>query len=429
MTPTWISTAKAVEVTGWTERHLRRSVSEGEIESRETKERGRNGKPLREIKASTLPEFAQQSLAKQFEVRVRSIPAHGKDAGLTGVDPHPHQSALAFGGARVLSMAAPRVALPGNQGDALARQRLDAITPMFEYRKNEAWFTSQGITLSGIVEQIAKTHQVGIRTVWRWDTQFREHGLPALADRTRSDAGQSRWASQNPEAAKFLAHMYLNLRQAVSTCAAALSTQRELFQLHQLPSYETVRSFLGNPNEVSPALKMFAREGKRKYQETCSVYLRRDYSDVRANQVWVSDHMIHDAFVQNDCFGPRDRQPIRLQLTMIIDFLSRMPVGYGWCENGSSRSISTAMRHAVGRYGACEVFYCDNGKDFQKVAKGAARAGADAASAALLRDLQLLQEQGTMARLGIQALHCLKYHPQSKHVERFFGTLHQQFDK
>ena len=34
-----------------------------------------------------------------------------------------------------------------------------------------------------------------------------------------------------------------------------------------------------------------------------------------------------------------------------------------------------------------------------------------------------------LARLGMSVQHCIVRHPQSKHVERFFGTLHERFDK
>jgi putative transposase len=37
-------------------------------------------------------------------------------------------------------------------------------------------------------------------------------------------------------------------------------------------------------------------------------------------------------------------------------------------------------------------------------------------------------KRGMLYRLGIEVQHCIKYHPQSKHIESFFRTLHMRFD-
>ena len=36
-------------------------------------------------------------------------------------------------------------------------------------------------------------------------------------------------------------------------------------------------------------------------------------------------------------------------------------------------------------------------------------------------ELRQLEELGVLARLGMAVQHCIVRHPQSKHVERFFG--------
>ena len=48
-----------------------------------------------------------------------------------------------------------------------------------------------------------------------------------------------------------------------------------------------------------------------------------------------------------------------------------MFLGYSWCSEGSSHSITSALRRGVERYGPPESIYVDNGKDYLKVAKGA----------------------------------------------------------
>ena len=77
--------------------------------------------------------------------------------------------------------------------------------------------------------------------------------------------------------------------------------------------------------------------------------------------------------------------------------------------------------------------YIDNGADFRKVAKGAVpgwQRGSDLEPAEWQgEEVSRIQHTGALARLGIRVTHCLPHHPQSKHVERFFRTLHLTFCK
>ena len=59
-----------------------------------------------------------------------------------------------------------------------------------------------------------------------------------------------------------------------------------------------------NPNaqQISPAMKALAREGQREYRERMSPYLRRMYTDIFANQVWVGDTAILDVEAANDLY-------------------------------------------------------------------------------------------------------------------------------
>ena len=144
--------------------------------------------------------------------------------------------------------------------------------------------------------------------------------------------------------------------------------------------------------------------------------------------------MIHDVEVQNDCFLDADfGTPIRLRCTAILDFRSRFVVGCSWAFEGSSRSITTALRHAVETHGPAESFYCDNGKDYLKVGRGAMpaylRESDEAPTEWYTREMAAIEEMGVLARLGMSVQHCIVKHPQSKHVERFFGTMHGRFDK
>ena len=343
---------------------------------------------------------------------------------------------------------APRVAFASEAEEAQARERYAIIEPLIDFEIEQHTASQQQMHLplnlyladgrevrnaTLICEYLSEQHGVSARTLLRWVQRYKLGGLPALADGERSDKGKSRFFEQHPKAAALAAYVYLEQRQSVRTAYEAIL--RDCLSLglkpSELPSYQTVRSFL---KAISPAMAVLAREGRAAYRERMAPYISRGYDDVAANEIWVSDHMIHDVEVQNDCFldAPMGT-PIRLRFTCLLDFHSRFAVGASWAWEGSSRSIGTALRHAVTQYGPAEMLYCDNGKDYLKVAKGALpaylRESPDAAAEWYEQELHQLEELGVLARLGIAVQHCIVRHPQSKHVERFFRTVHERFDK
>ena len=117
----------------------------------------------------------------------------------------------------------------------------------------------------------------------------------------------------------------------------------------------------------------------------------------------------------------------------MIDYRSRLVAGASWAWEGSSRAIAATMRRAILRHGPPEHLYVDNGKDYKKVAKGATPGYLRESPLAPIgwwkQELESIAATGFLARLGIAVTHCIPHHPQSKHVERFFRTLHERFDK
>jgi transposase InsO family protein len=119
--------------------------------------------------------------------------------------------------------------------------------------------------------------------------------------------------------------------------------------------------------------------------------------------------MLHDVWVRNDGVFPEleENEAFRPWLTCITDMRSRRVVAPTWCATPSSRSIGSALLLGMRLFGRPEVFYIDNGKDYNRLSD---------------------EQTGVLMRLGIQSQHCLPKHPQSKQIESFFRTVHQQFD-
>jgi transposase InsO family protein len=230
------------------------------------------------------------------------------------------------------------------------------------------------------------------------------------------------------------AHVYLgDGRQPVQPVTIVWEEVAKLAQRLGVvrPSYETVRAFLENPAELSRSMKTLQQKGKRGYEAQFAPYLKRGYTEP-ANQIWVSDHALIDVLTQDDCFTG-SMQHIRIRMTTIMDYRSRFVVGVSWCEEGSQHSIKRALLQAILRYGPPEVFYCDNGKDFRSVARGAQKhelelyAAMEAEGEARTNEVRIL-EGSVLRRLGIAVVFCLPFHPQSKHIERYHRTYHERVD-
>ena len=280
---------------------------------------------------------------------------------------------------------------------------------------------------------ISHREKVGHAVSWVWK-QLENWENGELQRKPRSDKGKSRFFDRYPDAAKLAAYVYLTQRQSFTCAYEAILRDRETLQIpenEELPSL-TPRYALGS-NAIPPVYQTLAREGRRAYRERMAPYVSRDHDSAAANEIWVSDHMIHDVEVQNDCFNDAPMgTPIRLRFTALLDWHSRYLVGWSWAWEGSSRSIATALRHAVLEHGPAAMLYCDNGKDYLKVAKGAMpgylRSEIEPADW-YADELRRIEDLGVIARLHMAVQHCIVRHPQSKHVERFFRTLHERFDK
>jgi len=423
--PQWLSAEQVMAATGWSAFWLREQAKRGKVISRFTNQRAKNGRVEREYLASSLPASAapQQRLAL---VPAKPAPLGPLFANLPAVQSTP-------------------IMLPDPDDQKIATERLAAIQPLLEFPSDPARFASLQVgghpvtSLERLIAYIAQSQNppVCAMTVKRWLYRFRKGGFAALADRIRADKGQSRWFAKHPDAAILAAYLYLNERQSLSFVLDQIKYEAEHLGIapDELPSHETVRVFLAQ--NISPAMRTLAREGQREYRERMAPYIRRGYTDIYANQIIVGDHAIMDAEIMNDTFYEVPYgTPGRLRISAFVDYRSRKAWGtFAW--EGSSRSIAATLLRVMLEVGPPEGIYVDNGKDYVKVAKGAMHASElplyddedhKAPEGWYDDEYKSLEQKGILARLGISVTHCIPRHPQSKHVERFFRTMHMHFD-
>ncbi|HZT36144.1 MAG TPA: hypothetical protein VFA15_09500, partial [Nitrososphaera sp.] len=360
----WLYLDEVMRATGWSRRTIFRKAADGELKTRKDAA-GRNGKPLTQYAASSLPADVQLKL---FQQRIES-----EALVKTSNSPIPIAPKLA------LPTEKDRLALTV-EARSQAELRFNIIRPMVEFAnatnghrpvfRNAAGEEIK--TLRGVANHIAKIQQIYPRTIWRWYERYGK-GFGELADRSRSDNGTSRFFLKHPEAGEFALNKYWNERLSYQLVHEAIIKNWYRLRSHEdskPPSYNTLLGFLKKKPKM---LEDLARKGEKAFAEDYLSYIQRDNAPLHVNQIWIADHMIHDMFAWND--GVFDEKEIgklfRPWLTAIIDMKSRYVVGHVWCAYPSSRSISAALRMAICNFGRPNFLYIDNGEDFKKVGKEA----------------------------------------------------------
>jgi putative transposase len=209
--------------------------------------------------------------------------------------------------------------------------------------------------------EVARTHQLSIRTVQRWIKGYREQGLTGLADQARSDKGTSRSLPQTA------IHLIEGLALQTPPRSAA-SIHRQITTIAQEqgwkpPSYARVRQII---KSLDPALVTLAHEGLAVYREEFDLLYRREAT--HANAMWQADHTPLDVWLLDEA-----GKPAKPYLTAIEDDYSRMIVGYrlGF-QQATALTTALTLRQAIWRkedprWSACgipSVFNTDHGSDF-----------------------------------------------------------------
>jgi putative transposase len=440
VTETWLDTPTTARVTGDADRTVRLKCSNRDYVSRMYKA-GRRGRPRLQVALSSLPAAAQMKYAR---LQLDAAACHA----LVPVDP-----------------AQPTLFAPPAQIDVTAwsgipddkkqeaRERLQIITPLIEWN---AGHRLQAVLRSGapvtntetLAQYLGEQHECSRATIWNYYTAFKKEGIAGLARKKRSDAStalepKSHYFKRHPEAAAFVLAKYGELGQCSPTGAPNLAlvfdelmierrrqgsaVHRELMTLgedpRQRPSIGTVRNFLG---KLPPVVRDAARLTREKHDAKYAPTVRTNIAATRVNQFWVADHRIVDILGFNDCFVDAPACSLfRVWATAIEDMRSRAMWAV-FSLSPSWKTIASALRVGMSRFGKPEVFYCDNGKDFKKVG------GAWTRTAENLDDLGRvdagLVTTNLLQRLGITPQYCLPKHPRSKMIESAFNLMSQRCD-
>lgn len=202
------------------------------------------------------------------------------------------------------------------------------------------------------------------------------------------------------------------LRLIRHTSATLASLYRKLLAKFgdDAPSESTFKRLLAR--DVTKGDMILARDGDRAFNGKAAAFINRDYSQLDVGEWICGDEHQFDVFIINPY---RNGELDRPWVTMFIDLRTRAPMGWTISFEHNTQTIVEAFIHAV-RPKQHEAFehlcglpaavYIDNGKDYRSTRF----------------DFMLAQHK-------IEVHHALPFNAKAKNVERFFGTLCQQFSR
>jgi transposase InsO family protein len=343
----WMSIREVTELTGWHPQYVRRLAREGQLKHRPAKTVTSIGRTQREYALSSLPVDAQLKFFKQPLLS-------GTACDGLALRSDPSQSSFFASLPEVTERERHNFSAEQN---AQAVKRIEAIAPLLEFssrskRSRLTFRTVDGTavrSMNSLAGYLADQHHVSPRTLWNWYAQYRKVGYAGLVDRVRSDKGKSRFLKAHPAVRTFIENKYLGERLSIRLVYEALRRDWRSLEPEcpRPPSYSAIRAYL---QQLPKPLLILSREGKRQFQERCDPYLLTDFESLLPNQIWVSDHGQHDAFVRNDLFsGVSANAAVRPWLTAVLDMRSRKIVGMAWSATASSHTISSALRVGIVR--------------------------------------------------------------------------------
>ena len=373
MNPTTVNIKKAAHLMGCTERNIRRLCVTGELAGA-----FKHGRSWR-IPAS----------------------AHPRLSGVKSPDD--------------LSSELDMLDIPANKREA-ALKRLGLIREFEDYA---ARMVRQGQGRTEAKQLFCSSRSLGVRSLSRWLTRYRDQGLIGLVD-TRGGAA---FISQmiTPEAFETFKAMYLTPQQlTIKTCWQNICfINTDQLKGWTIPTYQTM---VRHVNKLIPlAASVLHREGLGAYEAKCAPYIESDPDSVQPGQIWIGDHH------QLNCFIRHRGKWIRPWITAWEDMRSRTITGWHITASPNQTTILQAMRRGIEKYGPPDSVKIDNGKDYDsEMWTGTTKQRRRALKAGYI-DVQAVA--GIYAMMDIGISFSIPYHPQSKAIERFFDTLDVQFIK
>ena len=294
-------------------------------------------------------------------------------------------------------------------------KRVGVVTEFERFASD--WVSANG-KLTDALEVFASDNKVSVRTLRRWQSNYRSFGATGLID----SRGGRVTGLISPEAWELFKSFYLTQRQlSVKVCWTNVKYINNRDGMNWLiPSLRTMQQYASE--RIPLPVRILHREGLAAYEAKCAPYIQTDPETIEPGAVWIGDH--HEF----NCWVRYRGKWVRPWLTAWEDMRSRTLMGWCVTVNPNQTTIMTAMKRGIEKYGPPESVKIDNGKDYDsELWTGTTKQRRRKAIAAGYIDEQLVA--GIYAMMNIGVSFAIPYHPQSKAVERYFDTLDQQLVK
>ena len=316
---------------------------------------------------------------------------------------------------------------PHRRNRALAKQR--AILDLDGYLKRNAWMGKTKATRQFVAEHKgnycfdgrgqSRTLAIGVRSLYRWRELYDGGGLSALVMDRRGTGGARRLSR---EASEFYLYLRNDPRKySVAHCHRMVRHESDQQGWDWFETEAACRRW--DQETRDPEALTFNREGERKWRARFAPKMMPDPESFGPGEYWEGDHSTFNVWVRW-----HDGKIIRPILTLWLDWRSRAVVGYRVVRDGSQDSILCAFRDGALRYGLPKRLIIDTGKDYS-----AYTFTGGAPKARRFQQVTLAQQKrfgGIFPMMQIDARWAPPYCPNSKaRVERFFGTLDDQFSR
>ena len=387
----WLSTKSAAELLGYEESTLRKKARNKEYQSRYIPSSTGQGGRKMEILLESLPEQAQKAYRNE---QGESLTVFNTDYAFTKAQ--------------------------RKKGELRAL----AVT---EYRKYTRIMNKKGITRKTEIMKdfVANwntehpTFQITSKSLYDWMKKSKTGKAEKLADKR---GGYNRGQSSIPlKYQKIFTSLYLHqTKPSLESCFRETQMQANL-NGDLIPGIKAFRLFVNNMDE---ARVIRAREGKKAFEDKCMPYTERDYSELKPNEWWVSDHHLWDVFVR----VPDNKGGWKLE----------RPWGSYWMDMRTRKIMSSIIRTespnsdivlcsfglGVEHFGIPNGVRLDNGKDYKA------------------RDMfypeghYIVSEEdeeeifsSLASNLQIDVTYAIPYNAKAKPIERVFNTFEEQLGK
>ena len=249
--------------------------------------------------------------------------------------------------------------------------------------------------------------------LYRYAAAVAEGDWLALLDK-RSRAYRPAVEAIDPEDWQRFTNLYLTIQKRKLALCYEIVAHEAGQAGRNCPSIASFRRRV--TQELPPVKADFFRLGEREWKRRYGLKLKRDYSQYRAGECFVGDFHIADVFCRK---SETDATIVRPLLSAFEDMRSRKIVACLAVERESQDSVLLAFKHACLSNGIPDQALIDNGKPYRAKGFSGGRPGRRIDDEEYVRSV--------LGQIGCEAHFSIPYNPDSKHIERWFRTLEEQY--